>query len=232
MKREVISVFGVPAARVTTVAYGINDAVPNTALTSAEARQALGIRDTEKVILFFGRIRRYKGLEYLIDAFRRLPRVGQDYRLVIAGQADMADPYWASVFDQIRKDERTGGVLLNLEFIPDREVESYFKAADVLVLPYRNIYQSGILFLALSFGLPVLASDVGSLKDDIVEGRNGCVFKPEDSADLANTIERYFKSDLYAQLDQRRHEIRNEAARRHSWEAAARTTMNAYAQLL
>jgi glycosyltransferase involved in cell wall biosynthesis len=184
------------------------------------------------VILFFGRIRRYKGLEYLIDAFRRLPRVGQDYRLVIAGQADMADPYWASIFHQIRKDQQTGGVLLNLEFIPDREVESYFKAADVLVLPYRNIYQSGILFLALSFGLPVLASDVGSLKDDIVEGRNGCVFKPEDSADLANTIERYFKSDLYAQLDQRRHEIRNEAARRQSWEAAARTTMNAYAQLL
>lgn len=99
-------------------------------------------------------------------------------------------------------------------------------------MPYRNIYQSGILFLALSFGLPVLASDVGSLKDDIVEGRNGCVFKPEDSADLANTIERYFKSDLYAHLDQGRNEIRNEAARRYSWKAAARTTMNVYAQLL
>lgn len=232
MKREVISVFGVPEARVTTVAFGINNAVPNTGLTPAEARQALGIRDTEKVILFFGRIRPYKGLEYLIDAFGRLPRVGQDYRLLIAGQADMADPYWASVFDQIRKDEQSGGVLLNLGFVPDREVEIYFKAAAVLVLPYRNIYQSGILFLALSFGLPVLASDVGSLKDDIAEGRNGCVFKPEDSADLANTIERYFKSDLYAHLDERRNEIRNDAARRHSWEAAARTTMNVYAQLL
>jgi len=232
MKREVMSVFGVPAARVTTVAYGINNAVPNTRLTSAEARQALGIRDTEKVILFFGRIRPYKGLEYLIDGFGRLPRGGHDYRLIIAGRADKASPYWASVLDQIRKHEQSGGVLLYPEFIPDHEVETYFKAADVLVLPYRNIYQSGILFLALSFGLPVLTSDVGSLKDEIVKGRNGCVFKPEDSADLANTIDWYFKSDLYAHLDQRRNEIRNDATRRHSWRAAARTTMEVYAQLL
>jgi glycosyltransferase involved in cell wall biosynthesis len=122
--------------------------------------------------------------------------------------------------------------LLNLEFIPDREVEIYFKAADVLVLPYRNIYQSGILFLAWSFGLPVLASDVGSLKDELVEGRNGFVFKPEDSTDLASTIERYFKSDLYAHLDQRRNEIRNDATRRNSWDAAARTTMEVYTELL
>jgi glycosyltransferase involved in cell wall biosynthesis len=232
MKREVMSVFGVPAARVTTVAYGINNAVPNTTLTSADARLALGIRDTEKVILFFGRIRPYKGLEYLVDAFGRLPRVGQDYRLVIAGRADKASAYWASVFEQIRKVEPNRGVLLNQEFIPDSKVELYFKAADVLVLPYRNIYQSGILFLALSIGLPVLASDVGSLKDELVEGRNGFVFKPEDSADLADTIERYFKSDLYAHLDQRRDEIKNDATRRNSWEAVARTTMEVYAELL
>lgn len=232
MKRELMSEFGVPALRVTTVAYGINNAVPNTRLTSAEARQALGIRDTEKVILFFGNIRPSKGLEYLVDAFGRLPRVGQDYRLVIAGRADKASPYCASVFEQIRNVEQSGDILLDLKFIPDREVEIYFKAADVLVLPYRNIYQSGILFLALSFGLPVLTSDVGSLKDEIVKGRNGCVFKAEDSADLADTIEWYFKSDLYAHLDQRRNEIRNNATRRNSWEAVARTTIDVYAQLL
>jgi glycosyltransferase involved in cell wall biosynthesis len=232
MKREVMSVFGVPAARVTTVAFGINNAVPNTGLSSAEARQALRIRDTEKVILFFGRIRPYKGLEYLIDAFGRLPRLDQDYRLIIAGQADKDSSYCASVFDRIRKDEQDCGVLLNLEFIPDSEVEIYFKAADVLVLPYRNIYQSGILFLALSFGLPVITSDVGSLRDEIAKGRNGWVFKSEDSADLANTIERHFKSDLYAHLDQRRNEIKNDATRRHSWGATARTTMDVYAQLL
>ena len=232
MKREIVSVFGVPADRVTTVPYGINNAVPNTKLTSAQARQRLGIGDTERVILFFGRIRPYKGLEYLIDAFGRLSPSRENYRLIIAGNADTTDPYWALLFERIRNDPQNRGVLLNLDFIPDGDVEIYFKAADVLVLPYRSIYQSGILFLALSFGLPVLASDVGSLRDEIDSRQNGYVFKPDDPADMAKTIEEYFKSDLYGHLDQRRNEIRNDAAMRNSWESAARTTMDVYARLL
>ena len=96
-----------------------------------------------------------------------------------------------------------GRVLLRADFIPDDETEVYFKAADVLVLPYRHIYQSGVLFLGYSFGLPVLAADVGSLKDEIVEGKTGFVFRPEDPVDLARAIERYFASDLYADLNSR-----------------------------
>ena len=76
--------------------------------------------------------------------------------------------------------------MLRAEYIPDDETELYFKAADVLVLPYRHIYQSGVLFLGYSFGLPVLAADVGALKEEIVEGKTGFVFKPEDSVDLAS----------------------------------------------
>jgi D-inositol-3-phosphate glycosyltransferase len=231
MKREIVSVFGVPAARISTVRYGINNAVPNTDVTSAQARQRLGLGDTEKVILFFGRVRPYKGLEYLIDAFGLLPG-GQDYRLIIAGQADTKGPYWTSLARRIRNDRENRGVLLNLDFIPDSDVEIYFKAADVLVLPYRSIYQSGILFLALSFGLPVIVSDVGSLKDEIVSGKNGYVFKPDETADIARTIQLYFRSDLYVHLDQRRNEIRTAAAGRNSWESAARATMGVYSRLL
>ena len=83
-------------------------------------------------------------------------------------------------------------MLLRAEYIPDEETELYFKAADVLVLPYRHIYQSGVLFLGYSFGLPVLAADVGTLKDEIIEGKTGFVFRPEDPVDLASAIERYF----------------------------------------
>src|SRR5262249_19308088 len=125
-----------------------------------------------------------------------------------------------------------GRIVLRAEFIPDAETEIYFKAADVLVLPYKHIYQSGILFLAYSFGLPVLAADVGSLKDDIVEGQTGFVFRPEDPADLTKTIERYFASDLYADLDNRRQQIRDYATERHSWDVVGRMTMDVYAGLL
>ena len=64
-------------------------------------------------------------------------------------------------------------MILRIQFIPDEEMELYFKAADVLVLPYKEIFQSGVLFLAYSFGLPVIATDVGSFREDIVEGQDG-----------------------------------------------------------
>jgi glycosyltransferase involved in cell wall biosynthesis len=99
-------------------------------------------------------------------------------------------------------------------------------------LPYRNIYQSGVLFLGHSFGLPVLAADVGSLKDDIVEGKTGFVFNSEDPVDLASTIENYFANDLYANLSNRRQEIRDYATERHSWDTVGQVTMKVYANLL
>ena len=123
-------------------------------------------------------------------------------------------------------------MLLRADFIPDDETELYFKAADVLVLPYRHIYQSGVLFLGYSFGLPVLAANVGSLKEEIVEGKTGFVFKPEDPVDLAKTIERYFASDLFTRLESHRREIRDYARQRHSWDTVGQVTLGIYAGLL
>jgi len=111
-------------------------------------------------------------------------------------------------------------------------MEVYFKAADVLVLPYKDIYQSGVLFLSHSFGLPVLAADVGSLKEDIVEGKTGFLFRPEDRVDLARKMEQYFASELYAHLNSRRAEVRHYATERHSWDVVGQTTMSVYANLL
>ena len=123
-------------------------------------------------------------------------------------------------------------MLLRAEFIPDEETELYFKAADVLVLPYTHIYQSGVLFLGYSFGLPVIASDVGALRQDIVENKTGYVFKAEDPADLARNIERYFASELYANLNSHRQEIRDYATERHSWDMVSEVTRDVYARLL
>jgi glycosyltransferase involved in cell wall biosynthesis len=89
-----------------------------------------------------------------------------------------------------------------------------------------------VLFLAHSFGVPVLAADVGSLREDIVEGQNGFIFRPEDPDDLANSIERYFESDVYADLNNRRQQIRDYATERHSWDIVGRMTMDVYGGLL
>jgi len=232
MKRELIEEFGEREARVTVIPFGINNAVPKTHLTSSDARRRLGICEGERTILFFGRIAPYKGLEYLVSAFRQILKQRDDYRLVIAGRPKNCESYWTAMKTVLEDDVRTGRVLLRSEFIPDDETETYFKAADVLVLPYRHIYQSGVLFLGHSFGLPVLAADVGSLKDDIVEGKTGYVFRPEDPDDLARVIEQYFASDLYADLNNRRKEIEEHATPRHSWDVVRHITMRIYAGLL
>jgi D-inositol-3-phosphate glycosyltransferase len=232
MKRELLEEFGVQGTRVTVIPFGINNAVSNTSLTPAGAKQRLGLRKDEKTILFFGRITPYKGLEYLIAAFRQVLCLDQNYRLIIAGNPDRCEEYWRAIREEIREYVQKGQVLLEAHFIPDDETEVYFKAADVVVLPYKDIYQSGVLFLGHSFGLPVAAADVGSLKDEIVEGKTGFVFRPEDPVDLARVIEQYFGSDLYADLNHRRCEIRAYSTERHSWDVVGQRIMSVYAGLL
>jgi len=231
MKLDLVKDFEVPASRITVIPFGINNSVPNTSLTALDAKRQLGVRAGAKTLLFYGRIAPSKGLEYLTAAFQDVVRRHDDYQLIVAGRPDRCEAYWAGLRETIREDIERGRILLRAEFIPDEATELYFKAADALVLPYRDIFQSGVMFLGYNFGLPVLAADVGSLKDDIVEGKTGFMFKPEDPADLARTIEKYFASDLYASLNSRRQEIRDYAAERHSWETVGRMTMGVYGAL-
>jgi len=231
MKLELIEDFGVQSAQITVIPFGINNSVPDTQLTPAQAKRQLGVKDGKRVLLFFGRIRPSKGLEYLIAAFRENLIRPDDYQLVIAGRPDKCESYWTAIREMIRPDVQSGRILLRPESIPDDETEVYFKAADVLVLPYRHIFQSGVIFLGYNFGLPVLATDVGSLRDDIEEGKTGFLFRPEDPVDLARTIEKYFASDLYRELNSRRQEIRDYALERHSWDEVAQRTMRIYGSL-
>lgn len=233
MKAELIGEFGVPDSRVTIIPFGINNAVPSTSLTPAEAKQRLGIRQNHKTILFFGQITPYKGLDYLIEAFRLKSTEQDAYRLIIAGRPKPEfEEYWRSIERDIRGDVREGRILVRAEFIPDSEIEVFFKCADVLALPYRHIYQSGVLFLGYGFGLPVLAADVGSLKEDIIEGETGIVFRADDAADLANAIDRYFASDLFANLTSRRELISRRASSQHSWDTVGDMTVHVYSELL
>ena len=232
MKLELVEEFGVQRTCVTVIPFGINDAVPSTHLTPADAKQRLSIPDATKTVLFFGNIKPYKGLEYLITSFQQLLTRCEDYRLLIVGRPDNCEEYWRAIRETIREDVQKARVILRADFIPDDQIEIYFKAADLLVLPYRHIYQSGVLFLGYSFGLPIVAADVGSLKDEVVEGKTGFVFRPEDPVDLARAIEQYFASDLYADLNSRRQEIRDYATERHSWDVVGRITTSVYASLL
>lgn len=232
MKLELSKEYRIDEMKITIVPFGINNSVPNTHLSSHEAKERLGLRKEEKAILFFGNIAPYKGLEYLVSAFQQISATRSDYKLIIAGMPKGPEKYWAELHETIRLDVQSGKILLRKEYISDQETEVFFKAADVLALPYRYVYQSGVLFLGYSFGLPVLAADVGSLKDEIVEGKTGFVFAPADPVDLARAIELYFASDLFSNLSLLRREIRAYATNRNSWTAVGQSTVRVYASVL
>jgi glycosyltransferase involved in cell wall biosynthesis len=233
MKDELLERFHVRNTAVTVIPYGINNAVLHTSLTAAEAKQRLGLRSDERAVLFFGAIKLYKGLEYLVAAFQQLAASRTDYRLIIAGELKKgSEEYFSAIQQKIGRDSSREQVIQKIEFIPDDETELYFKAADVAVLPYTEIFQSGILFLAYSFGLPVIATDVGSFGENIIEGRTGLVCKPCDPDDLAAAIQRYFDSDLFRELELRRKEIQDYALSKHSWEVVGDLTRNVYSGLL
>lgn len=232
MKAELVSDFGIPESKTSVIPFGINSTVPDTALTTAGARQRLGLADGEKALLFFGNIAPYKGVEFLVDAFFQIAGRAKDFRLIIAGRPKGSEDYWAGLLAKINTSPVRAQIILKIEYVPDAETEIYFKAADVLILPYTHIFQSGVLFLGYNFGLPAIAADVGSLKDEIVEGRTGLVFQTRDAADLARAVETYFASDLFLNLKNRRQDIREFAHERYSWSKVAQITTVVYSQLL
>ena len=232
MKEELCRDFGVADNAITVLRHPINNAFPDTNLSPSDAKRRLAIDNSERTILFFGRIRPYKGLEYLLDAFRRLTSEQEDYRLIIAGEPKKGEEnYLKEIRQRLDQGFDHGKITQRIQFIPDEEMELYLKAADVLVLPYNDIFQSGVLFLAYSFGLPVIATDVGSFREEIIQGRTGFVCRPKDSLDMADTIKKYFTSALYKDLNRQRQEIRDYAYSQHSWAAVAELTDAVYEKL-
>jgi len=232
MRSELVSDFRIPKSKVSIIPFGINNTVPNTALSTEEAKQETGISSGDKALLFFGNIAPYKGLEYLISAFSALLSQDRSYRLIIAGRPKGPENYWTPIQQAIAHSGIRDRIIQRIEYIPDELTELYFKAADVLILPYAHIFQSGVLFLAYNFGLPAIAADVGALKEEIVEGETGFVFKPRDSADLARKIDKYFNSELFRNLEIRRLEIKKYAKERYSWNKVAAITTAIYSNLL
>ena len=222
MKRELFGEFGVPENKISVIPFGINNTVPDSKLTAVGAKRMLGMDNGEKAMLCFGQIAPYKGLEYAVAALTELFKKDKNYRLIIAGKPKWNETYWKQIEQLISENDVVDRVIKRIKHVPDEETELYFKAADVLILPYTSVFQSGVLFLSYSFGLPVIAADVGSLNEEIIEGETGFVFRPRDPSDLARTIEKYFDNDLFRNLEGRRPEIKKYANERYSWDKVCR----------
>ena len=155
-----------------------------------EARLKLNLKQDDRVILFFGLIRKYKGLDLLIEAFSLL-KANPHHKLLIAGEFyEDKQPY----FDLISKYKLEEQIILLNQFIPNDDVKYYFSAADIVALPYRSATQSGVTQVSFHFEVPTLVTNVGGLGEIIPHNVAGYVVEPNPQA-IATSLEDYFENN-------------------------------------
>jgi glycosyltransferase involved in cell wall biosynthesis len=149
----------------------------------------LNIGQDEKIILFFGFIRKYKGLDILLRAMAEPAMRNSGIRLLIAGEFYEDQNQYLKLIDELKIDKQ---LILKTDFIPDAEVKYYLCAADAVIQPYRHATQSGVTPLAYHFEKPMIVSNVGSFAEHILHEQTGLVSDAEPVA-LSNAILRFYE---------------------------------------
>ncbi len=164
--------------KIHVIPHGLYDQY-GSAMDNKKAKELLSIKE-DFVILSFGLIRKYKGITYLIQAFEQLPEsIARKSRLLIVGEI------WESreeLLNQIGQSRYREKITLIDEYVSDEKIPIYFSAANVVVLPYTRSSQSGIAHIAMSFGKPIIVSEVGGLKESM-RGYEGTFFVPPENSD-------------------------------------------------
>lgn len=155
-------------------------------IKNIDARKSLSLPEDKKIILFFGQIKKVKGLDILLKALSEVIKKDPSVLLVVAGKV------WKDDYSEYEKIIDEYGLKQYVEqrigFIEDEDVPYYFSAADVIVLPYRKIYNSGVLIKSMSLGTPVVASDFGPFSEFVDHGKNGFLFKAGDANGLSEQL--------------------------------------------
>lgn len=161
-------------------------------LSRSESRELIHASGDEKILLFFGFVREYKGLKHLLRAMPEITKQVENVRLFVVGDfGEDRDQY----MELIREKKIEDAVEVVEGYIPDKEVEKYFAACDLVVLPYESATQSGIVQIAYGFQKPVLVTNVGGLPDVVTDGKTGYVVESKNPEQIADAVIRYFKEE-------------------------------------
>jgi D-inositol-3-phosphate glycosyltransferase len=155
-----------------------------------QARQRLNL-SSEKIILFFGFIRNYKGLDILLESMSELKNK-IDVKLIIAGEFYTDKEKYINLIDNLNLKEN---IYLFTDFIPTSEVKYYFSASDAVILPYKDATQSGIVQIAMNFRKPVIASNVGGLEEVIHNNETGFIVEKQNPYQLAEAILKFYNDN-------------------------------------
>lgn len=207
-KNEVLKNYkGIEDNLIAIIPHGNYIRLYKNTLTMSDSRRKLNISEDEIVFLYFGQIRPYKGIIELVNSFKRLNH--DKSKLLIVGK-----PIDKQITMDILEDcKNTNNIKNILEFIPDNDIQIYMNAADVVVLPYKDILTSGALLLAMSFGKPVIAPNIGCITD-ILDDKGGILYKKDDD-ELFEAMQSVLNIDKLSLVNMSKHNF--ELAERFKW---------------
>ena len=188
VKRRLAQAFGISVKKISVIPHGNFDVYrARVAISKSSACNCFGLKPENPVVLFFGFIREYKGLDILLEAFDIAYRQNPLLRLLIAGQCQtrqMEDNYKNRIRSMVSRE----GIVFHPGFVAHEKISTYFMAVDWVALPYRHIDHSGLIHLAYAYGKPVIATDVMGLSDMIAEDGTGYLAPVNDPGKLAEII--------------------------------------------
>jgi glycosyltransferase involved in cell wall biosynthesis len=186
-----------------------------------EAREKLGLPQDKKILIYFGFIRDYKGLDLLIESMKYLD---DSYLLMIVGEVYGEFTKYQQQIDSLDLNSR---IVKYINYIPDTEIPTYFSAADVCVLTYRSATQSGIVGISYQFDVPVIVTDVGGFKELVDENKTALVVKNLDPKEISEAVRKYFAEGLKEKFIPGIAAVRQ----KHSWDGLAQDVIKLYQSL-
>jgi len=180
-------------------------------MSKAEARKMLNLSEEDKVLLFFGLVREYKGLKHLLNAMPNIIKKYPEIKLLIAGDFAGGRPSYDEMIDELKIAEC---VRIHDGHIPIPDVEKYFAASDIVVLPYESATQSGVIQASYGFEKPVLATNVGGLPDAVEHMKTGYIVEPFRPDQIASAVADFFDNN---RAEEFKHNVAD-SAYKFSWE--------------
>lgn len=220
VEKDIRSLCGKP---VITIQHPINDNLGDI-ISKVEARKTLGLEPAGRYILFFGLVRKYKGLDLLLDAMAEAALAELEIKLIVAGEFYDDPTFYQKKIEELGLSKR---VIIRNEFIPSEDIPGYFCAADLITQTYRTATQSGITQMAYHFNAPMLVTNVGGLPEMVPDGRVGYVVEKKPK-DIAKAIEAFFTQNRFEEFSQNVAEEK----KKYSWKSFAERAMRFAAEEL
>lgn len=201
----------IPQAKYTKTALPSFGSFKKLNLSQKTARAILNIKQEERILLFFGLVKKYKGLCHLLNAMPNIITKINNCRLFVVGDFPENKKDYLEI---IEKGSIKESVMIINKYVPDDEIELYFAACDIVVLPYESATQSGVIQIAYGFNKPVIATNVGGLVEVVLDDRTGYIVKPNNPGEIAKAVNRFFTENKREEFEKN---IKEEAYK-YSWD--------------